>query len=169
MRRVRRIVGLILAPTLVLALALAAAPTHAAVEVHVWLLVVLGIALAALAGHTAAAHRREGSPFQTSLRPEPQIVERPAGLARLERQLTMAKRAIDLHVRLRPFVTELSAELLQARRGIDLRREPERARAVLGEDVWELVRPDRAAPEDRHAAGIDEPTLERMVTALERL
>ena len=169
MRRMRRAVGLILAPTILLAFALAAAPTHAAVEVHAWLLVVLGIALVALAGHAAAAHRREQSPFETSLRPEPRVVERPAGLARLERQLTMAKRAIDLHARLRPFVTDLSAELLLARRGIDLQREPERARAALGEDVWELVRPDRAAPEDRHAAGIDEATLERMVTALERL
>jgi hypothetical protein len=66
-------------------------------------------------------------------------------------------------------VTDLAAELLRSRRGIDLEQEPDRARAALGDDVWELVRPDRPLPSDRHAAGIDEPSLERMVVALERL
>jgi hypothetical protein len=169
MARARRIMGLILAPTLALVVALAAAPTHATVEVHVWLLVVLAIALATLARLVAAAHATGESPFDASLRPEPQPVNRPAALARLEREVTMAKRALDLHVRLRPVVTDLAAELLRSRRGIDLQQEPDRARAALGDDVWELVRPDRPLPSDRHAAGIDEPSLERMVVALERL
>ena len=77
--------------------------------------------------------------------------------------------AFDVHYRLRPTVTELAAELLSARRGIDLEREPERARAVLGDDAWELVRPDRPQPAERHGAGIDEATLDRVVTALERV
>ena len=77
--------------------------------------------------------------------------------------------AFDVHYRLRPSVTGLAAELLSARRGIDLERDPERARAVLGDDAWEIVRPGRPQPEERHGAGIDEATLDRVVTALEHV
>ena len=77
--------------------------------------------------------------------------------------------AFDVHYRLRPTVTELAAELLSAGRGIDLERQPERARAVLGDDTWEIVRPDRPQPAERHGEGIAEETLERVVTALERV
>jgi hypothetical protein len=77
--------------------------------------------------------------------------------------------AFDVHFRLRPTVTELATELLSSRRGIDLRRDPEDARAVLGEDVWSLVEPDRVAPTDRHARGLDEDEADRLLTALERI
>ena len=71
--------------------------------------------------------------------------------------------------RLRPVITELATELLSSRRGIELERDPEQARAALGDDVWELVRPDRPQPAERHGSGIDENRLERVVTALERV
>ena len=77
--------------------------------------------------------------------------------------------AFDLHFRLRPTVTALAAELLSSRRGIDLDAEPERARLVLGQDAWELVRPDRPAPPERHAPGIGEAELGAVVSALERI
>ena len=77
--------------------------------------------------------------------------------------------AFDLHARLRPAVAELATELLSGRRGIDLERDPVRARAVLGDDAWELVRPDRPVPTDRHAPGISDDELVRIVTALEHV
>ena len=43
------------------------------------------------------------------------------------------------------------------------------ARALLGPDLWELLRPDRPAPDDRTAAGISLVAVERMVDDLERL
>ena len=77
--------------------------------------------------------------------------------------------AFDVHFRLRPAITDLATELLSARRGIDLERSPEQARVALGDDVWEIVRPDRAPPAERHGSGIDEAQLERVVTGLERV
>ena len=77
--------------------------------------------------------------------------------------------AFDLHYRLRPTLIELAAALLSARRGIDLEQEPDRAHAVLGDDVWDLVRPDRPQPLERLGVGIDAAHLERVVSALEQV
>ena len=38
--------------------------------------------------------------------------------------------------------------------GFDLERRPEAARALLGEDAWELLRPDRPEPDDRNDPGV---------------
>ena len=83
-------------------------------------------ALAFLAAvHTAFP--RTPSAFTASLRRPQVAAERPGALLRLEREASMAgTSAFDVHYRLRPTVTELAAELLSARRGIDLEQ---RARA----------------------------------------
>ena len=170
MRRTWRVGRLLLLPTVALAAALAIAPSRAALEVHVWLLVVLGLALIAFLALVEAAYPRTASPFDASLVRRPKPPQRPAPLVRLEREVSMAgSAAFDVHFRLRPTVIELATELLSARRGIDLRSDPDAARAVLGEDVWALVRPDLAAPTDRHAPGIDEAAADRVLTALERI
>jgi hypothetical protein len=170
MRRVRPIVALVLLPTLALAIAAAVAPQRAALEVHIWLVVVLGLGLLVLVATVRAAYPTGPSPFVASLRRPALTVERPAGLVRLERAVSMAGNAsFDVHFRLRPPLAELATELLAARRGIALEREPERARAALGEDAWELVRPDRPQPPERHAPGLDASELDRVVTALEQL
>ena len=52
---------------------------------------------------------------------------------------------------LRPIVREIAAARL-ARHGVSLDRQPERARALLGAQTWELVRPDREAPAGGPAA-----------------
>jgi hypothetical protein len=131
---------------------------------------VLGLALIAFLGLVDTAYPRSSSPFDASLVRHREPTPRPSSLVRLEREVSMAgSAAFDVHFRLRPTVTELATELLSSRRGIDLRRDPERARAVLGEDVWALVDPDRAAPSDRHAPGIDAAGADRLLTALERV
>jgi hypothetical protein len=40
------------------------------------------------------------------------------------------------------------------------------ARSLLGEDVWELLRPDRPEPDDRHGPGIPR---ERIAAVIERV
>ncbi len=170
MRRAWQVTQLLLLPTIALAAALALAPQRATLAVHVWLLVILVLAVLAFLAIVQAAYPRTPSAFAAALRRPPVVAARPAALARLEREVSMAgSAAFDVHYRLRPAVAELAAELLSARRGIDLGHDPERARAVLGDDAWDLVRPDRPQPSERHGAGIDEASLDRVVTALEHV
>ena len=171
MRRVWQVTQLMLLPTIVLGVALAVVPQRATLEVHVWLLAVLALALLVSLAVVQAVHPRTASPFAASLRrPHAAGESRPDALVRLERVMTMAgSTAFDVHFRLRPAITTLAGELLSSRRGIDLDHDPDRARAALGEDVWDLVRPDRPQPSARHGAGIREDALDRVVTTLEHL
>jgi hypothetical protein len=161
---------LVLLPTAAVAVALAVAPDRAALEIHVWLLVVLALACIVLVRAVHRAYPTGNSPFLASLRIATLQAERPNSLARTERELSMAgAAAFDVHFRLRPVLAELAADLLSTRRGIDLDRSPERAHVALGDEVWEIVRPGRPEPAERHAPGLDEAQLDRIVTALEHL
>jgi hypothetical protein len=75
---------------------------------------------------------------------------------------------VDLQYRLRPRLRELATGLLESRHGIVLDDEPEAARALLGDEAWELLRPDRPTPKER-ARGPSPAALERVVVSLERL
>ena len=171
MRRAWQVTRLVLLPTIVLGVALAIAPQRATLEVHVWLLVVLALALHVSLAVVHAAYARTPSPFVASLRRPPAPAEhRPDALLRLERVMSMAgSTAFDVHFRLRPTITALASELLSSRRGIDLDHEPDRARAALGEDVWDLVRPDRPQPSEPHDTGMGEDALDSVVTTLEHI
>ena len=170
MRRAWSVTQLVLFPTVGLVIALILAPQRATLAIHVWLLVVLGLGLIAFLAVVVTAYPPTPSLFDASLRRRPPARERPGSLSRLEREVSMAgSAAFDVHFRLRPAITELASDLLSARRGIDLERDPGRAHAALGDDVWELVRPDRPQPAERHGSGIDEAQLGRIVTALEQL
>jgi hypothetical protein len=57
--------------------------------------------------------------------------------------------------------------LLTTRRRISLDAEPEAARAALGGEAYELVRPDRPPPQDRLARGLPADELGRVVRSLE--
>jgi hypothetical protein len=91
-------------------------------------------------------------------------------LARVERQVTLAAgSSFDLHVRLRPTIREIAEYRLLTHYGLLLDDQPDRARRLLGEPIWELVRPDRELPENRHAPGLSVRELDEVVSALERL
>jgi hypothetical protein len=168
MRRAWHVGQLFLLPSVVLVVAVLITPQRATLAIHVWLLVVLGLAFIAFMRLVQLLYPRTPSPFDGSLRRVQRSAERPGSLSRLEREVSMAgSAAFDVHFRLRPVIAELAAELLSSRRGIDLARDPERAQAALGEDVWEIVRPDRPQPAERHGLGISEARLGRVVTALE--
>ena len=140
--------------------ALAVAPDRAALEVHVWLLVVLGLALLAFIGIV----RADVPAHAFALRREPPATAAPASSAPQRSCASSARSrwhgssAFDVHFRLRPTLVALAAELLVvARAASTSSRSPERAHAVLGDDVWELVAPDRPQPpQDAHGAGIGE-------------
>ena len=98
--------------------------------------------------------------------------ERLPELARLEREVTLG--TVE---RLRPPLPAAAGRcarsprgLLAVRRGVELDREPEPARAALGDETWELVRAGpRAAAPTASAAGSSSTTLRRVVAALEAL
>ena len=161
----------LLLPTIGLAVAVLLAPGRAELAVHVYVLVILGATMVALVSAIRDAQpAAEPSLFELGIRKHTGRHERLPDLARLEREVTLAcSSAFDVHYRLRPILREVAAGLLAARRGVELDHQPERACAILGEETWELVRPDREAPHNRLGPGIEEGALRRVVTSLEAL
>jgi hypothetical protein len=108
------------------------------------------------------------SPFER----RPEDVEEPAATAdldRIDRLVVLgAASSFDFHYRLRPLLRELASAKLHADHGIELDHEPERARRLLGDEVWRLVRRDREL-ENRAGPGLPPADLERLVTRLEAL
>jgi hypothetical protein len=93
---------------------------------------------------------------------------RPADLERFERLVTISATASAVHLRLRPVLREIAAARL-GRRGISLDGSPGDARPILGEDLWELVRPDRPRPADPRGPGISLAQLTAFTDRLEDL
>jgi hypothetical protein len=157
-------------PTLAVVLALAFLPGHAslAARMYALLLCVAAVVLALAALRRALPETRPLRPGSRRLRksrPAP-----PATLARIEQEVALGiAGSFELHHRLRPRLRDLARELLSGRRRVFLDAEPERARAILGDEAWELVRQDREPPEDRLARGIPPAELARVVEALERV
>jgi hypothetical protein len=69
---------------------------------------------------------------------------------------------------LRPLLRPMAAMRL-ARRGVDLDRHLETARALLGDPLWEIVRVDRPSASNLVAGGISTGELDSMIERLERL
>jgi hypothetical protein len=124
--------------------------------------IALELATRLLAARSASGRQ---SQFEQALRRLRDDQGRPAELVRIDRELTLGiANAGHLHLRLLPLLREIAA----ARLGFDAWRSPERARAALGDDVWELLRPDRPAPHDRNGPGASRRQLERCIDVLER-
>lgn len=168
--RIRRALGAALVPTLALGAVVVAVPGYAELAVHVWLLTTLAIGLLAVLVAVRDAVPALPSSFDAALAPQPSPPARPPSLAKLEREVSMgAENAFDTHFRLRPLFRDVTASLLLARHGIDLGRHPGRAQAVVGPDLWELVRPSAEAPTDRSGPGVPVATIEAAVADLERI
>lgn len=102
-------------------------------------------------------------------RRRPSSAVRPAALERIERVVTAGRQTTgDVHVQVRPLLREIAAQAL-SRHGVRLDAEPARARALLGEELFALVRLDLPPPHDRRAPGLELAQLERLTDRLERL
>jgi hypothetical protein len=103
-------------------------------------------------------------------RPPRPAPARPDQLLALERLVASAgTSAVQAHAYLRPLLVEIASRRLAAR-GQTLERLPARtARGLLGDRLWDLVRPDRPFPEDRHGPGVAPQELRAMLEVLERL
>lgn len=108
--------------------------------------------------------------FQEALAPPAVPPLQPEELLELGRVIRFSTRsATDLHFRLRPILREVAAHRLYTRRDIALDDTPAKARAVLGDEAWELLRCDRPSPADRQARGADRALLAKIIRAIEEI
>jgi hypothetical protein len=156
--------------TIGLAVALGLRPISIREILAVYVLSVAAIALAVLTRLNARDPWEPVSEFDRALRPR--VIERvrPPELVRLERELTLASAgAGHLHVRLVPLLRDAAAVRLAARRRIDLFRHPEEASPILGDEAWELIRPDRPEPENPQGSGLPLRRIGRLIDAIENI
>ena len=120
------------------------------------------VMLAVVSSFGDALPRRRRSPFEEALVKVKHVDRSPAQVEQVERAVTLGvANAYDLHVRLLPQLREIAqCRLERAGRTSS----PE----TLGR-WWELLRPDRAEPFDRFAAGLPESELLALVADLERM
>jgi hypothetical protein len=111
-----------------------------------------------------------GGPPTRQRRGRVQEQSRPEQLITLQRLVISAKaNTLHVHAYLRPLLAEIAAQRLAAH-GYALESIPEdRGRRLLGEPLWEIVRPNRPFPEDRHSLGVSERTFGEMLDVLEDL
>ena len=87
-----------------------------------------------------------------------------------ERDVVLSRlSAFHYYIRVRPVLQEIADHRLRSRFGIELDREPERARELVPSRAWEVVRPDAPTPADRLARGPSIDAQGEVVDALERL
>ncbi len=145
-----------------------AVPGQRALAIQIYAFGLCGLVLLWLLGRTGAW--RSESAFDNACTPRAEANEPLPELARVEREVTLGvATAFDLHFRLRPRIREVAASRLADRRGIDLERRPEAAREALGDAVWEIVRPDREPPRERHGPGLGLPGLRAVMEGLDRI
>ena len=156
-------------PTIAFVVVVGFAPGHAGLALRVYALVVCGTALV-----LALLALRQAFPPERPLHRDGRVHRErrgpPSSLARIEHEAALGvSGSFDLHYRLAPRLRSIASGLLESRRRVSLERQPEAARAILGESTWSLVRPDRGAPDDRLARGIPSEELARVVDSLEAI
>ena len=139
---------------------------------HLYLVGLAAIAAVTLAGVALRDHRSEHTPTIVSwlrARRRRLPTSRLRSLEELERAADFSlATAFDVHYRLRPHLVEIARHRLGAR-GVTFETQPEAARGLLGESLWEMVRPDRPSPVHRNARGLRIGQLRELVEGLERI
>ena len=128
------------------------------------------IAVAAVGVAVCLALLPAAGPIRRRRRAAATEQSRPEQLVALERLvITVDANALQVHAYLRPLLAEIASRRLVAR-GRRLERMPESVgREVLGDRLWEIVRPNRPFPGDRHGPGVSPQDLGAMLEVLERL
>jgi hypothetical protein len=95
---------------------------------------------------------------------------RPDQLLKLERLVNSAEAStLHTHAYLRPALAEIATRRLAAHGYALDAISADKGRKLLGEPLWELVRPGRPFPEDRHAPGVPGDQIDAMLDVLEAL
>lgn len=165
----RRLTAPVLAASAALVILLALPSLSTSRALAVWVVLVTAMALLLLVQQS-----RDGggtrSRFDAALRRPQAATLQPVELLRAERDLELGvASAGHAHHRLLPMLREAAAARLASRHGIELERRPEAAQALLGDDVWELLRPDRPEPVDRFDPGVPRDRVAATIGRLESL
>jgi len=161
--------GLIALAALIVLLAIPKLSTPRALAI--WVVLTTALVLLTLIQHRSGhASARPASRFEATLRSRKPPPREPEELLRMERELVLGSADADhAHRRLLPLLRGTAAARISARHGFELARRPEAARDLLGEDVWELLRPDRPQPADRHGPGVPRARVEAVIERVESL
>lgn len=136
----------------------------AGLVVSLSVLAVLGLLTLALGVPAAPARRRRRR------RPLASFDEPYPTFQHVSEQLSWAQvspRHYDMVTR--PLLVRLLASRLSDHHGIDLYRSPDRAREVVGDDLWWWLDPTRPSEGSSQPPGVDVRTLTRLVERLENL
>ena len=96
--------------------------------------------------------------------------ERIVELDRLERDVVLATGSeLEQHVRIKPLLRDVVEDRLWRSRGIALEERPDKAREILGEELYELVKPGRPDPNARWFRGLDLTGLNRVLDRTEAI
>ena len=171
MRRARRLAWPVFAATAALAILLGARSLSTSRALAIWVVLGAAIALLVLIRQSRGGDRPQlAGRFEAALRRPATTAEQPMELTRVENMLELGSAfAGNAHQRLLPLLRTVAAARLSSRHGIELDRRPEAARALLGEEAWDLLRPDRPEPADRFARGIPRARVAALIERVESL
>jgi hypothetical protein len=171
MRRAGGVAGPAIVAAAVLVFLLALPQLSSSRALAIWVLLVAALVLFRLVRRSRAVDGpAPPGRFEDALRKRKPGAPQPEEIVRMERELVLGIADAD-HARRRllPMLRAAAEARLASRHGFELERRPERARALLGEDVWELLRPDRPEPEDRHGPGVPRQRIALVIDRLEAL
>jgi hypothetical protein len=157
--------------TAVLAVLLAAPKVSTSTALAIWMVLVAALVLVSLIRHSRDhAGPEPASRFEQALRKQKPPAAQAVELLRMDRELALGSADADhAHRRLLPLLRATAAARIAARHGFQLERRPEAARALLGDDVWELLRPDRPPAADRHGPGVPQRQIAAVIEKVESL
>ena len=156
--------------TVALVVLLGARPISRETILAAYAIVVAAIGMASLMRTMRAARHDDPSPFEHELMRERVAPTRPNELIRVERDLLLGtENAGHFHGRLLPLLRGAAAARLASHHGIDLERQPEAAQRLVGDELWQYVRPDREQPADLYASGPSVRVVRSLVEGIEAI
>jgi hypothetical protein len=131
--------------------------------------VALASALALAAAFAAAAALQLRPARRQEPRPRPRDDEMPLRLRQIADDLRESEQSeFGVDQALRPLLVPIVAARL-GRRGVDMALAPRRAQELLGDRLWEIVRPDTPPAPNRAGRGLAGDDLQEALERLEQL
>lgn len=159
--------GLIALVALIILLAIPKLSTPRALAI--WVVLTTALVLLTLVQHRSGQDwSQPAGRFEAALRSKKPPPPEPVELLRMERELVLGSADADhAERRLLPLLRATAAARIAAGHGFELARRPEAARELLGEDAWELLRPDRPQSADRHGPGVPRSRVPAVIERIE--